>query len=138
VYGTARTAGLYLFYAALAGVIEYALFQHGIGLSGVGYGLFGFMWLAGRRQSRFGAVVDAGVTQLFVGWFILCVVLTVLEVWPIANAAHGMGAVLGVLLAGATTERYTRERVMWIVALVAVVLACLLGATIARPHVNVM
>lgn len=127
VYGTARTAGLYLFLAALAGVIEYALFQHGIGLSGVGYGLFTTLWVLGRRRPRFADAVDRNVVFLFVGWFFLCVLMTYTAGWRIGNIAHLAGALIG----AATGAAITGKRQVRYAARVGLVVACVVAGWMA-------
>ena len=46
--------------------------QTGVGLSGVGYALFGAMWFARARVPAFERVVDEQVIGLFVLWLFLC------------------------------------------------------------------
>jgi len=136
VFGQARTLGLILLLAVGSNVAEYALFWGGVGLSGVGYGLFGLLWVLGRRDRRFWGAVDLPTAQLFVGWFFLCIVLTVTEVLPVANVAHGSGAVLGVMLGWAIAARSASQRLPR-AGLLAVCLALIVvGGTVARPHVN--
>jgi membrane associated rhomboid family serine protease len=91
-FGPLRTAAIYLFFAVGSSAAEVAIFRGGIGLSGVGYGLFGLLWILGPRDERFRNVVDAQTTQLFIVWFFLCIALTVYGVMPVANVAHGVGA----------------------------------------------
>lgn len=98
VYGSGRTLLILMLFAAGSSAAQYALAGPGVGLSGVGYGLFGFLWILGRFDRRFYGLVDHATVQLFVVWFFLCIALTVADVWSVGNVAHGMGAVLGVLL----------------------------------------
>ncbi|MBI1371414.1 MAG: tetratricopeptide repeat protein [Phycisphaera sp.] len=135
-WGSWAAAGAFVLLAAGSCAAEHAAFNGGVGLSGVGYGLFGFMWLAGHRQWRFREVMDRTTVQLFVGWFVFCIVMTLADIWPIANVAHGMGAVLGLLLAAATTSKDKRQTVAWIAALVLVTAACGAGSAIGRPYVG--
>lgn len=117
---------------------EYAIFDGGIGLSGIGYGLFGMLYVLDRRDSRFAGGMDTRTAQLFVGWFFLCIALTVTHVWAIANVAHGAGAVLGGLLGLALARpRAGREALTWAKPVLAAAFAmCLLGATSLRPRIN--
>jgi membrane associated rhomboid family serine protease len=133
VFGHVRTLLLVLVLAAGSGAAEYAFVHGGIGLSGVGYGLVGFLWVLSRRDERFRGAVDAQTVQLFVGWFFLCIVLTAANVWHVANVAHGIGAVMG-LLAGLTVAR-GRLRPLYGAA-VALLLAAFGAAVYARPYVN--
>lgn len=66
----------------------------GIGLSGVVYGLFGFLWVAKAQNPSFGKVVSKNLIMVMMGWLLFCFALT--YAYPIGNAAH-----IGGLLAGA-------------------------------------
>src|SRR4051812_17827889 len=59
-FGSARTLGLFVLLALGSGAAEYAIYDGGIGLSGIGYGLFAMLWVLSRRdpQQRFDDVVD--------------------------------------------------------------------------------
>ncbi len=83
----------------------------GIGLSGVGYGLFGLVWVGRRHRDDFALACSSGVVQLFVGWFFLCIVFTWLGWMRIGNVAHGAGLVLGALLGLTLYDR--RKRLLW-------------------------
>jgi membrane associated rhomboid family serine protease len=69
----------------------------GIGLSGVGYGLFGFLWVARKGNPAFASVITNGVIGLFCSWLLICVLLTETNVKAIGNAAHIMGLASGAL-----------------------------------------
>jgi membrane associated rhomboid family serine protease len=135
VFGHARTLLLVAFLAAGSMAAEYALFQGGIGLSGVGYGLFGMLFILSRRDRRFADAVDSRTTQLFVVWFFLCIAATIANIFPVANVAHGMGAVLGGL-AGLAIAGRPRERAASIGAAAGLIGLSLAGATALRPVVN--
>ena len=113
---------------------QFAVSDGGVGLSGVVYGLFGLLWVLGRRQPRF-AIVDGGTVQLFAGWFVFCIVLTKLDVWRVGNMAHGSGAVLGLCLGYAIVGRGW-ARPAGAIALALAVAAALTAATIFRPIIN--
>jgi membrane associated rhomboid family serine protease len=61
--GAPVTALLVLGTAIASAALEHALFAGGVGLSGVGYGLFGFAWVASKRHEAFEDVVDAATVQ---------------------------------------------------------------------------
>jgi membrane associated rhomboid family serine protease len=133
VYGHLKTAGLVLLLAVGPNALEYAFSTSGVGLSGVGYGLFGLLWILSRRDERFRDAIDARTVQLFVVWFFICIFLTLTGVMPVGNIAHGAGAVLGILTGYAITMP---ERRATIVAGVALILAFgFWASTVGRPKV---
>lgn len=67
----------------------------GIGLSGVGYALFGFAWIGRSRFPEFARVVNQRVVQTFLLWFIFCVYATYSHMMNIANVAHLAGLLFG-------------------------------------------
>ena len=77
------------------------------GMSGVVFGLFGYVLLMARFAPSAGMVMSAN-NALFVGiWF--CVCLTG-AVGPIANWAHGVGLVLGLGFGGIGVWLHERKR----------------------------
>src|SRR5271166_5260619 len=129
--GHLKTAALILLFAVGSGAWEFALASGGVGLSGVGYGLFGLIWMLSRYDGRFKDAIDARTVQLFVGWFFFCILTTVTHVMPVANIAHGAGAVLGILAGLAITLPDSRGPI--VAGLGAVLLIGLWGATLGRP-----
>jgi membrane associated rhomboid family serine protease len=96
--GSVRFAGFFVVVAMGPLAADFLVSQGGIGLSGVGYALFGLLY-ALRREKGFAAEqMQPSVIQLFVGWFLLCILLTYSQVMPVANVAHGAGAVFGWLI----------------------------------------
>src|SRR5439155_10787237 len=136
--GTWKTLALYIFLAAGSGCAEFAILDGGVGLSGVGYGLFGMLWVLSRRDPthRFDDAIDACIITIFVAWFFLCVVLTATGVWAVANIAHGVGAALGALVGWVMTQpqQMARRRLMTLPALALLIL--LAAATALRPYFN--
>jgi GlpG protein len=65
------------------------------GMSGVVYGLFGYVWMKSWYERNSGFHVTQNMVFWMIGWYVLC--LTGL-VGPIANAAHGFGLLVGVIL----------------------------------------
>ncbi|HXO39382.1 MAG TPA: rhomboid family intramembrane serine protease, partial [Candidatus Acidoferrum sp.] len=76
VYGHFKTAALILLFAVGPNACEYAFSVGGVGLSGVGYGLFGLLWVLSKRDERFRDAIDHRTIQLFVIWFFFCIFAT--------------------------------------------------------------
>jgi membrane associated rhomboid family serine protease len=73
-------------------------FEHapGIGLSGVVYGVFGFMLGAAPVNPFYLWFVRKNAAML-IGWAVLCLVFTQFKIMNIANAAHFGGLIFGAL-----------------------------------------
>ena len=65
------------------------------GMSGVNYGLFGFLWMKGKFGRDQGWELPQQTVQLMLMWMVLCYTGLM---GPIANAAHTVGLIIGVLL----------------------------------------
>lgn len=71
----------------------------GIGMSGVVYALVGLGWAGRQKVGELGRLVDERTVRLFLGWGLLCFLVTVFGVMSIGNAAHAGGLLFGVLTA---------------------------------------
>jgi GlpG protein len=100
--GTLRLAGLVLIAAVISNFGEYFydIRAHGhavpsLGFSGVGYALFGYIWMKGLHEPEQGMAVHPNTVNIMMLWLVVC-----MTGWlgPIANAAHVMGLVVGVTL----------------------------------------
>jgi len=134
VFGHAKTALLILFLALGSSAFDFALDQGGVGLSGVGYGMFGLLWVLSRHDERFHDAIDPRTVNLFVAWFLFCIFTTVTKISPVANVAHAAGAILGALIGLAITNPQRRLAIGAVT--VAVVFFGLWGATLGRPVLN--
>ena len=134
VYGHTRTALLILLFAVGSSSLDFAFDRGGVGLSGVGYGLFGLLFVLSKSDARFRDALDQRTITLFVGWFILCIATTVTRIFPVANVAHGAGAILGVLTGHALS--LPNRRIPLVAGVTAVVLFGIWGATMGRPIIN--
>jgi membrane associated rhomboid family serine protease len=134
-WGRARLLGLMVLLAAGSGAAEFAVFEGGVGLSGVGYGLCGLLWALGHRGGRFWGAIDRRTVRLFVVWFFLCILFTHLGVMRIANVAHGVGAGLGLLLGMAIAGRPEHRR-FYALGLAGALILIFAASTVARVHVN--
>ena len=63
------------------------------GMSGVVYGLFGYLWIRGRRDPSLGLQLNQQTVLLMMGWLVLC--LTGM-IGRIGNSAHVVGLLVGV------------------------------------------
>mgnify|MGYP006418198931 CR=1 FL=1 len=64
------------------------------GMSGVVYGLLGYCWMRGRFDSKSGLFVHNQTVIFMTAWFFLCLFGAM---GPIANGAHGVGLVVGIV-----------------------------------------
>lgn len=135
-FGPFRMLGLIVLLAAASSAAEYTFFTGGVGLSGVVYGFFGFLWVLHRRDPRFADAMDDRTAALFVVWFFLCIGFTVFKVLAIGNVAHAAGAVIGALAGGAVAAPGPRRKAAG-AALVLLLAAITVAATVFRPRLNV-
>jgi GlpG protein len=135
-WGHLRTVLLFVVLALAANGAQYAFLGPAEGLSGVGYGLFGILWVLTRRgDRRFVNEVDNRTAGLFVAWFFFCVIATELNWMQIGNIAHGVGAITGGLIGWAISTR-GYKRWLGSAATGLLVVAMLAGDTVARPWVQ--
>lgn len=134
-YGAFKTLTFYALVAIGSAAAEHALFRGGVGLSGVGYGIVGFLTVAHRRDPELSDAMDEQTTRLFILWFFLCIAATVTNVMPVANVAHGAGFVLGSLFGLAATAKAGAR---WTLASAAgaLLIASLVASAWLRPWVN--
>jgi membrane associated rhomboid family serine protease len=132
VFGLMATAGLYLLFAIASSLPQVVLGGGGIGLSGIGYAMFGLLWTLNRHDSRFRGCLDARTTVMFVGWFFVCIALTATDTMPIGNWAHGAGAVVGAATGWAVADT-SKSVIARAIPLFAVLSALTLSCTALRP-----
>jgi len=84
-----------------------------VGLSGVGYGLFGLLLVGRRYQPELRELCDDTTAWLFGGWFVLCIIMTQQDIMNVANIAHAAGWIFGALYGGAI---FARRRAPWLAA----------------------
>jgi len=134
VHGHFRTVALIALFALGSGSLEFAFSLGGVGLSGVAYGMFGFLWVLSRHDDRFRDAIDQRTVQLFVVWFFFCIATTAIHIFSVGNIAHGAGAVLGVLTGAAII--YPRRRTLITAGIGTIILFGLWGSTFGRPGIN--
>jgi hypothetical protein len=134
VFGHLRTAALIALFALGSSSLEFAFGLGGVGLSGVGYGLFGLLWVLSRRDDRFRDAVDWRTVQLFVIWFFFCIVASAMHIFAVGNIAHGAGAGFGILVGVAIV--LPRRRTLINAGIGVLLVFGLWGATFGRPRIN--
>jgi GlpG protein len=97
LYGAFRYAIVLIVLAWVASAAQIDV-EHivGIGLSGVIYGIFGFMIGASPNNPFLWWFVKKNAPML-IGWAVLCVVLTQMHVLAIGNGAHFGGLIYGII-----------------------------------------
>ena len=70
------------------------------GLSGVGYALFGYIWMKSRYEPELGLVLTPLTVAVAIGWFLLCFTGAL---GPIGNVCHTAGLGFGMLVGAAPT-----------------------------------
>jgi membrane associated rhomboid family serine protease len=133
-YGHLKSAGLFLLFSVVPNSLEFAFASGGVGLSGVGYGLFGLLWVLSKRDERFRDAIDSRTIKLFVIWFFFCVAATFANFMNVGNIAHGAGAVLGILTGLAIT--LPERRAVTSAGICMIALFGLWATTLGRPKVN--
>ncbi len=95
--GSWRLLVMVLVIAVTSDVAQYL--HHGPnfrGMSGVVYGLFGYIWIKSRIDPGSGFYMHSNLVFFMMGWFVLCL----LEFIPnVANMAHAAGLIAGILIA---------------------------------------
>jgi membrane associated rhomboid family serine protease len=135
VFGHLQSIAIFVLLALCSMLAEYTFLLGGIGLSGVVYGFWGMLWVLEKKDDRFMDAVDESTSRLFVGWFFLCIVLTVTGVMPVANIAHGVGAITGGLLGFAICGRRQVRRES-LAGLAVILCLGILGSTVYWPKAN--
>lgn len=70
------------------------------GMSGVVYGLFGFIWMKSRLDPGSRLYLSQGSVFWMLGWLVLCMTGSM---GPIANTAHVVGLIMGMAMGAAPT-----------------------------------
>ena len=71
------------------------------GMSGVVFGLFGYIWMKGKTDPASGFYMPPNIVFMMLFWFVICMTG---GFGPIANVAHGVGLVTGMLIGVARTS----------------------------------
>ena len=96
--GSLRMLGLVLFVAFISNLGQFYVSGPAFGgLSGVNYGLFGYLWI----KSRFDPTSSLHIPESLVVFFLIWLVLCALGLFgPVANTAHFVGLLAGIAVAG--------------------------------------
>jgi len=107
----ARYFGLFLAGAWIGSVAELAVTgQVGIGLSGVAYGFFGFIYVNRSQHADYRRILSGGTIPLMFGWLVVCFPLTYFGVMRVANFAHLGGLAAGCVIGLASRPNAWRSR----------------------------
>lgn len=117
------TKGFYLFLilssALVSSTMQLSFSENtGIGLSGIGYSLFGFIYVKSKTAEVYKNYMDKKTINLFIFWLVLCVVLTQTDIWTIGNAAHIGGLLWGMILAYISRFQIIRQVIISLLLLV--------------------
>jgi len=135
IFGLFPTLGMLLLFGAGSMAAQWAFRGSAVGLSGVLYGMFGLLWALDRFHPKYRGVMDPRTTELLVVWFFLCIGMTILGWFPVANIAHGVGALLGGLV-GMSLSPFEKRRATGRFGLGATIVLVTLLSTVGRPYVN--
>ena len=95
--GTARFLAMVLVITVLSNFAQF-YFSRGFfgGMSGVDYGLFGYLWIKGHLEPNSEFRLPQQTVLMMLVWYVLCIMGVIPR---IANWAHGIGLLTGVMLA---------------------------------------
>jgi GlpG protein len=100
--GTLRLAGLVLVSAVVSNLGQYVWMERTVpgghhvfeGMSGVVYALFGYVWMKGLYEPEQMMIMHPNNVNIMLLWLVLCMTGVI---GPIANAAHVVGMVVGIV-----------------------------------------
>jgi GlpG protein len=92
--GTLQLLVLVLVFAGFSDLGQYYVSGPGFGgMSGVVYGLLGYIWIRGKFDPGSGLFLHPSTVNMMLIWFVLCYFPKLLG--PVANTAHAVGLILG-------------------------------------------
>lgn len=93
-FGTLYFAILVIAIAVISNVVQFCWNGPWFGgMSGVNYGLFGFLWIRGKYDRSSAWQLNSTIVSTMLIWYVLCLVPGLLG--PVANGAHTGGLVVG-------------------------------------------
>ena len=98
-HGSLRLGIMIVLFAVVSNVAQYMISGPMFGgLSGMIYGLFGYIWLRGRVDPASGFVLPSYIVTMMLFWFFICLTpLPEKADMKIANGAHAAGLIAGVI-----------------------------------------
>lgn len=103
--------------------------QTGIGFSGVVYALFGVLLASKTKDPRYAIIINKTTAIWLIGWMFLCIVMTHIAGWNIANAAHVAGFIYGYCIGQAFIMR--KKVALYTTGLFACLVICIASVTYA-------
>ena len=119
-YGTVKFGLLVLFTATISCVLQFTvpvdwggarpsllaskvLITNSGGMSGVVYGLFGFIWMKSTYDPKFGYRLPQSTVIILIGWLFFCMIPTEMRQGigfgtNVGNWAHGVGLIVGMAI----------------------------------------
>jgi len=76
------------------------------GMSGVVYGLLGYMWMKGKYDPASRLALHKTTVVMMIGWYFLCLIGIIPN---IANMAHTVGLVVGIAWGYLTSDHFKRQ-----------------------------
>jgi GlpG protein len=94
-HGPIVFTGMVLLFAVLSNVAQFLIADPSFGgMSGVVYGMLGYIWIRGRTDPFYEIHLSQQTTAMMIGWFLIGFAAESLH---IANTAHATGLALGML-----------------------------------------
>jgi len=109
VRGSLALLGIVITVGLLSNMVQYLSAGPNFGgLSGVVYGLFGYLWMRSVFLPGDGFFMPQSIVTQMIFWAVLCVLME--DVFPVANGAHFGGLVVGMALGAAPRLWRTSRR----------------------------
>jgi membrane associated rhomboid family serine protease len=121
--------------ATISSLAEYAFLHTAVGLSGVVYAFVGARWILQKNDPAFEPRLEDRLWRFFVFWFFFCIALTLSDMLPVANIAHGVGALMGLAM-GALVSATARVRIATGLGLLVSLSVYPLASPSLRPSIN--
>ena len=101
--------------------------KQAVGISGLVYAMFGLLLVLRTQDETIRERFQPSLIVLGFAWLFLCIPLTILEIWPIANGGHLCGVVYGAFVGWLCYIVLPRDRAIGWLSLVGLHLAVAVG-----------